>query len=48
MGGEDSAIKSVLNGIHLYWTSVFVLPKGVIRKIVRMLSSFFWAGEIKK
>lgn len=33
-------INAVLMSIHSYWVQVFVLPKGVIQKIVQMCRVF--------
>lgn len=46
-GGRLQLIKSVLSSIHIYWTSVLVLPKKVIKKIESLMASFLWAGEVK-
>lgn len=40
-------IKSVLNGVQLYWSSVSILPKAVIKRVESIFSSFVWAGEIE-
>ncbi|XP_071940027.1 uncharacterized protein [Coffea arabica] len=48
-GGRLQLIQGVLNRIHLYWGSAFILPKSVVRKIdYSMLSSFLRAGEVKQ
>lgn len=35
------------NSIHLYWTSIFILPKAVLKKVNSILAAFLWAGEDK-
>ncbi|GJX60702.1 RNA-directed DNA polymerase, eukaryota, reverse transcriptase zinc-binding domain protein [Tanacetum coccineum] len=35
-------IAAVLESIHVYWASVFLLPKTVIKDINRILESFLW------
>lgn len=44
--GRLQLIKSVLFGMQVYWTNVFILPKRVIRVIEQMLNRFFWNGKI--
>ncbi|XP_027180783.1 uncharacterized protein LOC113779411 [Coffea eugenioides] len=46
-GGRLQLILSILSGIYLCWTGVFILPKAVLKRIDNMLSSFLWSGEIK-
>ena len=46
-GGRLQLIKTVLNGIQLYYTSVFILPKVVIKNINNLMASFLWSREIK-
>nr|XP_027081052.1 uncharacterized protein LOC113703776 [Coffea arabica] len=46
-GGRLQLILSILSGIYLRWTGVFILPKAVLKRIDNMLSSFLWSGEIK-
>ena len=38
-------IKSVLFSIQVYWSSMFILPKAVIRKVEAILRSFLWKGS---
>ncbi|KAL3500951.1 hypothetical protein ACH5RR_035400 [Cinchona calisaya] len=44
-GGRVQLIKSGLVGIHLYWSSTFILPKAVLNKINSFLASFLWSGD---
>ncbi|KAL0289271.1 UNVERIFIED_CONTAM: putative ribonuclease H protein [Sesamum radiatum] len=43
--GRTQLIKSVLSSIHLYWSSVFILPKGVVKMIEMQLKGFLWRGS---
>ena len=42
--GRVELIRSVLSSMHLYWTSVFVLPASVLHAIDRLLLHFLWYG----
>ena len=35
-------IQSVLFSIQNYWCRIFILPKGVIKKVNKICVSFFW------
>ncbi|KAL0416988.1 UNVERIFIED_CONTAM: hypothetical protein Slati_3530700 [Sesamum latifolium] len=37
-------IRSILSSIHLYCSSVFILPKGVLKVIENKLRDFLWKG----
>ncbi|XP_059659057.1 uncharacterized protein LOC132305432 [Cornus florida] len=37
-------IKSVLVSTQVYWSSIFILPKGVFDEINRILMAFLWSG----
>ena len=43
--GRLQLIKSVLFSIQVYWSSLFILPKKVIRKVESTLRSFLWKGS---
>ncbi|XP_074283325.1 uncharacterized protein LOC141607874 [Silene latifolia] len=43
--GRLILINSVLNTLHNYWASIFLIPKGVIRRIEAICENFFWSGE---
>ncbi|KAL0455709.1 UNVERIFIED_CONTAM: LINE-1 reverse transcriptase [Sesamum latifolium] len=43
LAGRAQLIKSVLSTLHVYWASVFILPKGVIKIIEEKLRKFFVA-----
>ncbi|XP_074300989.1 uncharacterized protein LOC141632333 [Silene latifolia] len=43
--GRLVLINSVLNTLHNYWASIFLIPKGVIRRIEAICRNFFWSGE---
>lgn len=38
-------IKSVLMGVHGYWTTHIFIPKSVIKKIQSVLANFSWGGS---
>ena len=37
-------VKSALLSIQLYWSSIFLLPRAVIKRIEAMLTAFLWKG----
>ncbi|KAL0455446.1 UNVERIFIED_CONTAM: LINE-1 reverse transcriptase [Sesamum latifolium] len=39
-------IKSVLMAFNIYWGSTFILPKGVVRHIEKLLRTFLWKGTM--
>ncbi|XP_074300288.1 uncharacterized protein LOC141631529 [Silene latifolia] len=43
--GRLTLVKHVLNTLHSYWASVFVLPKGVILRIEATCRNFLWDGS---
>lgn len=43
--GRLQLIRSVLISFQTFWSSMFVLPKGVIKAIEQKLRSFLWAGS---
>ncbi|KAK4384096.1 Retrovirus-related Pol polyprotein from type-1 retrotransposable element R2 [Sesamum angolense] len=42
--GRVQLIKSVLLALGVYWAMAFLLPKGVIKEIVKRLRNFLWKG----
>lgn len=38
--GRFQLVKSVFSGIHMYWSSIFILAKMFIKKIASMMASF--------
>ncbi|GJV79438.1 hypothetical protein Tco_1515308 [Tanacetum coccineum] len=47
--GRLQLISSVLSSIHVYWASVFMLPKITIKDINKLLKGFMWCqGEMTK
>nr|XP_043626221.1 uncharacterized protein LOC122597720 [Erigeron canadensis] len=47
--GKLQLIKSVLSSLQVYWSSVFILPKGVTDDIEGLFRSFLWShGELKR
>ncbi|XP_071689057.1 uncharacterized protein [Rutidosis leptorrhynchoides] len=47
--GRLLLINSVLNSMHIYWASVFMLPGNVLNEIEKILKSFLWCqgGNIR-
>lgn len=47
--GRLTLIKSVLFSIQVYWSSLFILPKAILKEISGLLRNFLWNGsDIKK
>ncbi|XP_028095113.1 uncharacterized protein LOC114295119 [Camellia sinensis] len=47
--GVPFVIQFVLFSMQVFWTSLFILPKKVIRSIESLFRAFFWSGcELKK
>ena len=44
-GGRLVLIKSVLEGIPVYWNSIAVIPKGILDKIHRLSFKYLWSGN---
>jgi hypothetical protein len=44
-GGRLILIKTVLEGIHVYWNSIVEIPKGVLDHIHRLSFCFLWKGQ---
>ncbi|XP_030540728.2 uncharacterized protein LOC115748390 [Rhodamnia argentea] len=42
--GRLQLIKSVLHSIHVYWASIFTLPRSILHDIERILRRFLWKG----
>ena len=45
--GRLQLIKSMLYSIQSYWCRHFILPKGVIKRVNQLCSSFLWKGNEK-
>ncbi|XP_022891863.1 uncharacterized protein LOC111406714 [Olea europaea var. sylvestris] len=43
--GRLQLIKSMLFSIQVYWSSVFLLPKAVIKQVENSLRAFLWKGS---
>nr|GEU47494.1 hypothetical protein [Tanacetum cinerariifolium] len=43
--GRLQLIASVLESIHVYWSSVFLLPQTVINEINKILKGFMWSQD---
>ncbi|XP_020243601.1 uncharacterized protein LOC109821859 [Asparagus officinalis] len=44
--GRLQLIKSVILGIHIFWTNNYILPSKVLRKIDSLCSEFLWNRKI--
>ncbi|KAL0305371.1 UNVERIFIED_CONTAM: hypothetical protein Scaly_2987700 [Sesamum calycinum] len=42
--GRVQLIKSVLQSLHTYWASVFILPKGILNILEEKMRTFLWQG----
>ena len=42
--GRLQLIKSVLFSIQIYWSSMFILPAAIVRRIESILAAFLWKG----
>jgi hypothetical protein len=38
-------ISSVLHALQVYWTSIFILPKSVLKNISQKFNRFLWNGK---
>ncbi|XP_074265885.1 uncharacterized protein LOC141588337 [Silene latifolia] len=43
--GRVTLINSVFNTLHNYWASIFLIPKGVIKRIEAICRNYLWEGE---
>ncbi|GKD91172.1 RNA-directed DNA polymerase, eukaryota, reverse transcriptase zinc-binding domain protein [Tanacetum coccineum] len=47
--GRLQLVSSILSSMQVYWASVFILPKSVIKDIDKLLKGFLWCqGEISR
>ncbi|GJT19452.1 hypothetical protein Tco_0878158 [Tanacetum coccineum] len=47
--GRLQLITSILSSMQVYWASVFILPKAVIKDIEKLLKGFLWCqGDLSK
>ncbi|KAL9243816.1 hypothetical protein vseg_017658 [Gypsophila vaccaria] len=42
--GRIVLINSVLNTLHNYWSSIFLLPKGVVNRVEALCRNFLWSN----
>ncbi|XP_074315433.1 uncharacterized protein LOC141651630 [Silene latifolia] len=42
--GRLTLVNAVLNTLHNYWGSIFLIPKAVVRRIEAICRSYFWDG----
>ncbi|XP_074314314.1 uncharacterized protein LOC141649525 [Silene latifolia] len=45
--GRLVLINSVFNTLHNYWASIFLIPKGVIKRIEAIWRNYLWSGDTK-
>jgi hypothetical protein len=43
--GRLQLIQSVLNSIQMFWSSIFILPKKVVKAIEQRFNQFLWKGQ---
>ena len=43
--GIAQLISSVLAGIQLYWSAMFILPKSVLKQVAQSMARFLWSGN---
>ncbi|KAL0307418.1 UNVERIFIED_CONTAM: hypothetical protein Sangu_3031200 [Sesamum angustifolium] len=43
--GRVQLIKSVLISFEVYWAMAFILPKGIIKEMIKRLRTFLWKGN---
>ena len=43
--GRIQLIQSVLYSIHNFWCRHFILPKGILKRIMQLCSGFLWKGK---
>nr|GEU36621.1 RNA-directed DNA polymerase, eukaryota, reverse transcriptase zinc-binding domain protein [Tanacetum cinerariifolium] len=47
--GRLQLIASVLASMHIYWASVFLIPKTIVKEIEKALKGFLWCqGELRR
>lgn len=46
--GRVQLINSVMRRLHVYWCSVFVIPKAVVKEIDRRYRRFLWTGTVER
>ncbi|XP_074289279.1 uncharacterized protein LOC141614432 [Silene latifolia] len=45
--GRLTLVNSVLTTLYTYWASIFILPKGVFRRIDALCGNYLWDGSTK-
>ncbi|KAL0281961.1 UNVERIFIED_CONTAM: hypothetical protein Sradi_7277100 [Sesamum radiatum] len=45
LAGRAQLLKSVLGSLHVYWSSVFFLPKSIVMSLEQKMRSFLWKGS---
>lgn len=43
--GRTQLVNSVLSSLHVYWCSVFILPKIVVKEVEKLCRNFLWHGS---
>ncbi|XP_055830987.1 uncharacterized protein LOC129900029 [Solanum dulcamara] len=44
--GRVILVNSVLVHMHVYWASIFLLPKRVMKEIIAICRNFIWSGQV--
>lgn len=42
--GRLQLVTFVLTSMHIYWTSIFMLPKAVVNEVEKICRVFLWRG----
>ncbi|XP_074297740.1 uncharacterized protein LOC141628504 [Silene latifolia] len=43
--GRLTLVNSVLSGLHSYWSSIFLIPNGILNKIDAICRNYLWGGK---
>jgi len=43
--GRIRLTNAVLMNMHIYWSSIIILPEAVIQQVIQMCRSFLWRGD---
>lgn len=44
--GRVQLVNSVLIHIHSYWSTIFILPKVVLKKVIAICRNYIWDGKV--
>ncbi|GMH16977.1 hypothetical protein Nepgr_018818 [Nepenthes gracilis] len=46
LGGRLQLVRSILSSIHLFWASIFIIPKSILKLMEGYIRHFLWHGSI--